>query len=81
MTITADAKTLWVDSYNAIESELTSGGDFASIRDAASNAGAGGVVADAAETEDDRALVLTQHAQRTREQHQREHDECCEAEG
>ena len=38
LDFTADAKALWVDSYNAIESELTSGGDFASIRDAASKA-------------------------------------------
>ena len=38
LDFTADAKALWIDSYNAIESELTSGGDFASIRDAASKA-------------------------------------------
>jgi putative DNA primase/helicase len=38
LDFTADAKALWVKSYNAIEGELLSGGDFASIRDAASKA-------------------------------------------
>jgi putative DNA primase/helicase len=38
LDFTPEAKALWVDSYNAVESELTSGGDFASIRDAASKA-------------------------------------------
>jgi hypothetical protein len=38
LDFTADAKALWVDSYNAIEGELSSGGDFASIKDAASKA-------------------------------------------
>jgi putative DNA primase/helicase len=38
LDFTADAKALWVESYNAIERELSSGGDFASIKDAASKA-------------------------------------------
>jgi Protein of unknown function (DUF3987) len=38
LDFTAEAKALWIESYNAVESELTSGGDFASIRDAASKA-------------------------------------------
>jgi hypothetical protein len=33
-----EAKTHWIESYNAIEGQLGSGGDFASIRDAASKA-------------------------------------------
>jgi len=33
------AKAHWVETFNAIEGELTSGGDFASIRDVASKAG------------------------------------------
>jgi putative DNA primase/helicase len=33
------AKARWVETFNAIEGELTSGGDFASIRDVASKAG------------------------------------------
>jgi putative DNA primase/helicase len=32
------AKGLWVETYNAIERELLTGGDFASVRDAASKA-------------------------------------------
>jgi hypothetical protein len=38
LDFTAEAKALWTDSYNAIESELGSGGDFGSIRDTASKA-------------------------------------------
>jgi putative DNA primase/helicase len=33
------AKAYWVETFDAIEGELTSGGDFASIRDVASKAG------------------------------------------
>jgi putative DNA primase/helicase len=35
---TPEAKALWIDSYNSIEGELGTAGDFASIRDAASKA-------------------------------------------
>jgi hypothetical protein len=38
LDFTDDAKALWVNSYNAIEGELSSGGNFASIKDAASKA-------------------------------------------
>ena len=38
LDFTAEAKAHWISSYNAIESELASTGDFASIRDAASKA-------------------------------------------
>jgi hypothetical protein len=38
LDFTADAKALWINSYNSIEGELASAGDFASIRDAASKA-------------------------------------------
>ena len=38
LDFTPEAKALWVETYNLIEGELTSGGNFASIRDAASKA-------------------------------------------
>jgi hypothetical protein len=38
LDFTAEAKALWIDSYNLIEGELGSGGDFGSIRDTASKA-------------------------------------------
>jgi putative DNA primase/helicase len=38
LDFTAEAKAHWINSYNAIETELASRGDFASIRDAASKA-------------------------------------------
>jgi putative DNA primase/helicase len=38
LEFTPEAKAVWVDSYNAVEGELGSAGDFASIRDAASKA-------------------------------------------
>jgi hypothetical protein len=38
LDFTAEAKAHWITSYDAIESELASSGDFASIRDAASKA-------------------------------------------